>query len=83
VGFLGISRPDAAGYDKLSTTMSGTTTVTSQTPVDGNILVFTNGDTDRQTDARLRMYTAGEHITLATTRTIQDAFVADVAQEAS
>jgi hypothetical protein len=65
-GFFGKSRSTSASFDYRFSSTTGTTSSTSETPVNDNIFVFQrNAATPSPTNARLAFYSIGESLDLA------------------
>ena len=65
-GFFGKSRSTSASFDYRFSSTTGTTSSTSETPVNDNIFVFKgNAATPSPTNARLAFYSIGESLNLA------------------
>jgi hypothetical protein len=65
-GFFGKSRSTSASFDYRFSSTTGTTSSTSETPVNDNIFVFQgNAATPSPTNARLAFYSIGESLNLA------------------
>jgi hypothetical protein len=64
-GLVGISRASSSGFSSRAAGASAVSNTASQTPFNGNVLIFNRVTTTGFTDARLAFYSIGEAIDLA------------------
>jgi len=79
VNFLGVTRSDSAAQVVRFDGANESFSVTSETPLDSNIFVFSRTSTDWITDARIAFYSIGESLDLAKLDTRIAAYLFDIA----